>query len=130
MGAMRRAGLIALIPLLALAADGGSSTADGGAGLDAGQRPAPQRWRWTHADGGWLDDAGTTDVLVVPLGETARVQFPLPIVLMQCDAELLRLAATRDALLLTGTDAGHTSCGFWFFKQSWPHRYMDVTVPK
>ena len=55
---------------------------------------------------------------------------PLPIVLMQCDEPLLGLGATEDTLLLTGTRAGHTACGFWFDKRAWPHRSMDVTVSK
>ena len=106
--------------------------------LDAGMRDGaiaspdagPPRWAWTNGDGGWLLDGGVTDIVTVRVGETARVVFPFPIVLMQCDAPLLGLGATQDTLLLTGLDAGHTTCGFWFYERAWPHRSMDVTVSK
>lgn len=105
---------------------------DGGVEPDAGLAPAPpapqRTWSWTHADGGWVDDAGVTDVLVMRVGETARVQFPLPIVLMQCDEPLLTLDATIDTLLLKAVKAGHTRCGFWYRPQAWPHRSLVVTV--
>jgi hypothetical protein len=97
------------------------------AGLDAGP---PPRWSWIDGDGGWLLDGGFTDILKVRVGETARVVFPFPIVLMQCDEQLLGLGATEDTLLLTGVKAGHTACGFWFDVRAWPHRSMDVTVSK
>ena len=120
------------ILLLALAADAGvpdGGLADAGI-IDAGP-PTPAKWRWTHTDGGfWLNDAGLSDLLTVRVGETARVIFPFPIVLMQCDEQLLELGATEDTLLLTGAKAGHTTCGFWFYEQAWPHRSMDVTVSK
>ena len=105
--------------------DGGVT--DGGVG-DAG--PDPARWKWIDGDGGWLLDGGSTDVLTVRVGETARIVFPFPIVLMQCDEPLLSLGATEDTLLLTGARAGHTACGFWFYERAWPHRSMDVTVSK
>ncbi len=105
---------------------------DGGdAGLDGGLPAEPaQHWQWTHADGGWLNDAGLTDVVTMRVGETAVVQFPLPIVLMQCDEPLLTLSATQDTLLLEAVKAGHTTCGFWYRPQSWPHRTLEVTVAK
>lgn len=90
----------------------------------------PARWKWIDGDGGWLLDGGSTDVLTVRVGETARIVFPFPIVLMQCDEPLLTLGATEDTLLLTGAQAGHTACGFWFYERAWPHRSMDVTVSK
>ncbi len=129
---MRRMKLWLLI-VSVLSADAG---VDGGA-VDAGlvdagvAEPAqvvPARWSWVHADGGWLDDAGVTDRVVMRMGETAEVQFPLPIVLMQCDAPLLTLGATLDTLLLTAVQPGRTTCGFWYRPQSWPHRTLDVTV--
>lgn len=116
------------ILLLVLAMDGGSDA--GGAAPDGGVPAAPARWRWIDGDGGWLLDGGSTDVLTVRVGETARIVFPFPIVLMQCDEPLLSLGATEDTLLLTGIKAGHTACGFWFYERAWPHRSMDVTVSK
>ncbi len=107
--------------LLTLAADGG--TPDAGV-PDAGS------WKWIDGDGGWLLDGGSTDILTLRMGETARIVFPFPIVLMQCDEPLLGLGATEDTLLLTGVKAGHTACGFWFYQRAWPHRSMDVTVTK
>ncbi|MDP2270408.1 MAG: hypothetical protein Q8N23_24025 [Archangium sp.] len=107
--------------LLTLAADGG--TPDAGV-PDAGS------WRWIDGDGGWLLDGGSTDILTLRTGETARIVFPFPIVLMQCDEPLLGLGATEDTLLLTGLKTGHTACGFWFYQRAWPHRSMDVTVTK
>jgi len=107
--------------LLLLAADGG--TPDGGL-----LTPPPTTWKWIDGDGGWLLDGGFTDILTVRVGETARVIFPFPIVLMQCDEPLLTLGATEDTLLLTGAKPGHTACGFWFYERAWPHRSMDVTV--
>ncbi len=104
---------------LVLASDGGV--------VDAG---APKKWSWVDGDGGWLGDGGVTDLLTVRVGETAPVKLPLPIVLMQCDAQLLSLDATLDTLLLTGAKVGHTFCGFWFEKRDWPHRYFEVTVTK
>lgn len=101
---------------------------DGGV-TDAGVVDAGT-WKWIDGDGGWLLDGGSTDVLTLRVGETARVVFPFPIVLMQCDEPLLALGATEDTLLLTGAKAGHTACGFWFYERAWPHRSMDVTVSK
>ncbi len=121
-----------LLLLASLAADGG---VDGGA--DAGTPDAgiveavkPPAWTWLATDGGWLMDGGVTDILVLRVGETAQVQLPRPIVLMQCDEQLLTLGATLDTLLLTGATAGHTRCGFWYEKRAYPHRYFDVTVIK
>lgn len=111
-------------------------------GVEPPRRPAPDggvtdagvvdagTWKWIDGDGGWLLDGGSTDVLTLRVGETARVVFPFPIVLMQCDEPLLTLGATEDTLLLTGAKAGHTACGFWFYERAWPHRSMDVTVSK
>lgn len=106
---------------MTLAADGGTP--------DAGP-PDAGTWSWINGDGGWLLDGGSTDILTVRVGETARIVFPFPIVLMQCNDELLGLGATEDTLLLTGVKEGHTSCGFWFYQRAWPHRSMDVTVSK
>ena len=117
--------MLPTILLLALASDAG--TPDGG--FPDGGRP-PVTWKWIDGDGGWLLDGGSTDVLTLRVGETARVVFPFPIVLMQCDELLLGLGATEDTLLLTGEKPGHTACGFWFYPQAWPHRSMDVTVFK
>lgn len=128
--------VFALIALFA-AVNGGVATPDAGArdgGVDAGTPDAglalPVRWRWQHADGGWLNDGGLTDILSLRVGETAEVQFDLPIALMQCDEQLLELGSTETTLLLKGLKAGHTMCGYWYFQRSWPHRYMDVTVTK
>jgi len=118
---------VSIILLAVLSADGGVDAGFPDAGVpDAG----PTRWQWTDGDGGWLLDGGFTDILTVRVGETARIVFPLPIVLMQCNEPLLGLGATEDTLLLTGTQPGHTTCGFWFDKRAWPHRSMDVTVSK
>lgn len=113
--------------------DAGTPRSDGGSadgGGDAGTSPPPKRarWSWTHGDGGWLLDGGVSDILTVSVGETAEVRFPHPIILMQCDEVLLSLSATEDTLLLTGEKAGHTQCGFWWFRQPFPNRMMDVTV--
>lgn len=112
--------------------DGGVTARDGGvdAGLEVRAPPAPERWKWVHGDGGWIADGGVSDFLTVRVGETARVQLELPIVLMQCDEQLLELDATEDTLLLKGVKPGHTMCGFWYFQRAWPHRYMDVTVTR
>lgn len=126
--------MLTSILILTLAADavipdGGSSDGgvpDAGTTVDAG----PARWKWIAGDGGWLTDAGISDILTVRVKETARVIFPFPIVLMQCDEPLLELGANEDTLLLTGAKPGHTTCGFWFYEQAWPHRSMDVTVSK
>lgn len=116
-----------------LGRDAGTPRGDGGSadgGGDAGTRPPPKRarWSWTHGDGGWLLDGGVSDLLTVSVGETAEVRFPHPIILMQCDEVLLSLSATEDTLLLTGEKVGHTQCGFWWFRQPFPNRMMDVTV--
>ena len=102
------------------------------AGVDAPvPAPAPlERWKWSHADGGWLDDAGVTDTLTMRVGEVGELQFPLPIMLMQCDEPLLTLEATLDTLLLKATATGHTRCGFWYRPQAWPHRTLDVVVTR
>ena len=111
--------------LLTLTADAGTQDA----GADAGST-APATWKWLDGDGGFLLDGGSTDVLTLRVGETARIVFPFPIVLMQCNEPLLGLGATEDTLLLTGLKEGHTACGFWFYQRAWPHRSMDVTVSK
>ena len=121
--------MFAFILLLTLAADAGipdAGVVDAGVTIEA----PPARWKWLAGDGGWLTDAGISDILTVRVKETARVIFPFPIVLMQCDEPLLELGANEDTLLLTGAKAGHTTCGFWFYEQAWPHRSMDVTVSK
>src|SRR4051812_34154972 len=111
--------------MLTLAADGGIP--DGGITPDAGPTTG---WNWIDGDGGWLLDGGSTDILTLHVGDVARIVFPFPIVLMQCDEQLLGLGATEDTLLLSGLKAGHTACGFWFYERAWPHRSMDVTVLK
>ncbi len=121
--------MLQTILLLTLAIDAGAP--DGGVtdgGLDAGPPKVVRTWKWIDGDGGYILDGGFTDQLTLTVGETARITFPFPIVLMQCDQELLGLGATEDTLLLTGADAGHTACGFWFWERAWPHRSMDVTV--
>lgn len=105
-----------LLLLLTLAADGGAP--------DAGA------WQWTSHDGGFLTGDGVTDVLTLRVGETATVTLERPIVLMQCDEQLLSLGATTESLLLTGVKAGRTRCGFWYQKRAYPHRYFDVTVTR
>lgn len=123
--------MLSLVLTALLAVDGGTDGGvDGGLARDAGAPPVKEKWSWKHAKGEWMNDAGLTDVLVLRVGETAEVKFPLPIVLMQCDDPLLTLGATEDTLLLTGARAGHTACGFWFEPRAWPHRSMDVTVLK
>lgn len=113
------------------------SAFDGGAAPDAGTRDAgvsdagsavPPRWQWTHDGGGWLNDGGVTDVLTMRMGETAEVKLPHPILLMQCDLPLVTLGATQDTLLLTAVQKGDTRCGFWFKKNSWPDRTMELHV--
>ncbi|MFT3714081.1 MAG: hypothetical protein QM817_40990 [Archangium sp.] len=116
--------------LLLAALDGGATpdagTLDGGV-VDAGP-VAPPRWQWTHDGGWWLNDAGLTDVLTMRVGETAEVKLPHPIILMQCDVPLVTLGATQDTLLLTAVQKGDTHCGFWFKKNSWPDRSMELHV--
>jgi hypothetical protein len=75
-------------------------------------------------------DAGVTDTLTMRVGEVGELQFPLPIMLMQCDEPLLTLEATLDTLLLKATATGHTRCGFWYRPQAWPHRTLDVVVTR
>lgn len=104
---------------------------DGGVAPDAGvelTEPAPTRWQWTHDGGAWLDGNGLTDRLTMRVGETAQVKLPLPIILMQCDQPLLTLGATSDTLLLTAIKAGDTRCGFWFKKNAFPDRTMELHV--
>lgn len=113
-----------LLLLLTLAADGGTPDA---AIVDAG---APRPFEWRANDGGFFTDDGVTDFLTMRVGETANVVLGRPIVLMQCDDELLVLAANTDALLLTAKRAGKTRCGFWFEPRAYPHRYFDVTVTR
>lgn len=117
--------------LLALSAGDDAGAPDGGtpdAGL-ATPAPAP-KFSWVHGDGGWIADGGVTDLLTVRVGETARVVFPFPLVLMQCDDPLLELGASEDTLLLKGLQPGSTRCGYWYYQQAWPHRYMEVTVTR
>lgn len=118
--------MLSTLLMLTLAADAGFSP-DGGLPQDAG---VTTTWKWIDGDGGWLLDGGSTDVLTLRVGDVARIVFPFPIVLMQCDEPLLGLGATEDTLLLTGLKIGHTACGFWFYERAWPHRSMDVTVMK
>lgn len=116
--------------LLCLALDGGlpaGVTVDAGT-VDAGPVTPTPPWAWETADGGFLDPDGTTDVLTLKLGATAHVRLARPIVLMQCDDELLTLGATDDELLLTAVKRGETRCGFWYTPNAIPHRYMRVTV--
>ncbi|MBL8917014.1 MAG: hypothetical protein JNM17_40290, partial [Archangium sp.] len=99
------------------------------AGVDAGVVDAgPPRWQWTHDGGAWLTKDAVTDILKMRVGETAQVKLPLPIILMQCDQPLLTLGATSDTLLLTATKSGDTRCGFWFRKNAFPDRTMELHV--
>ncbi|MGV3619447.1 MAG: hypothetical protein ACO1OB_01445 [Archangium sp.] len=114
-----------LLLLLTLSADGGTS--DAGV-VDAGPPPSP--YVWIATDGGFFTDDGVTDILTMRVGETATITLGRPIVLMQCDDELLKLNADTDSLLLTAKRAGKTRCGFWFESRAYPHRYFDVTVTR
>lgn len=104
--------------------DGGVDAGVADAGIDAG----PPRWQWTHDGGAWLTKDAVTDILTMRVGETARVNLPLPIILMQCDQPLLTLGATTDTLLLTAIKPGDTRCGFWFRKNGYPDRTMELHV--
>lgn len=120
--------MVKWILVLALAADGGvldGGVPDAGA-VDAGA--PPRKWKWEHADGGFLTPDGVTDVLTMRVGEVAQVKLALPIMLMQCDSQLLTLDATVDTLLLKAVKAGHTRCGFWYRANAYPHRTMELTV--
>lgn len=108
-----------LLLMLTLAADGGTP--------DAG---APSRYEWIANDGGFFTEDGVTDRLTMRVGETANITLGRPIVLMQCDDELLVLGADENTLLLTAKRAGKTRCGFWFEKRAYPHRFFEVTVTR
>lgn len=115
--------------LALLAVDGGLP--DAGI-VDAGTPDAgPAKWSWVRAaDGGWFDDQGTSDKLVLRVGEVAEIALDLPIMLMQCDEQLLSMEPTLKTLLLKGEKAGKTHCGFWYQRGPIPSRYFEVTVTK
>lgn len=103
--------------------------ADGG--IDGGVvrvEPTSTSWKWAHADGGFLTPDGVTDTLSMRVGETAHIKLDLPIILMQCDEPLLQLDATIDTLLLKALKPGKTRCGFWYKRNSYPDRTMELTV--
>jgi len=112
--------------------DGGARTdaslADGGV-VDAGARTPAVTSSWVHADGGFFTDAGVSDVVVVAVGGSQAVQFPHPIIFGHCDDQsLLVIDGTEDALVFRGVAPGTTYCGFWYRRQSYPNRYVEVTV--
>lgn len=107
------------------------------AGVDAGASdagtpdagPPARRASWVAAsDGGYLADGGISDLVVVPVGGKIGHRFPHPTILIQCDRPLVEITADVDTIYLHGLDAGHTQCGFWFFRQPFPNRFADVTV--
>lgn len=115
-----------LLVAMLLGSDGGLS--DAGT-PDAGEVSTPKRWTWTHAtDAGFLTPDGVTDVVTMRVGEIAQVKLDLPIILMQCDETLVTLDATIDTLLLKAVKPGHTRCGFWYRKNGYPDRTMELTV--
>ncbi len=113
-----------LVVLALLAIDGGE--------VDAGIPEAgPSKWSWLRApDGGFFDAQGTSDRLSLRVGEVAEVELDLPIVLMQCDEQLLSMTPTLKTLLLKGEKAGHTHCGFWYRTSAIPARYFEVSVSR
>jgi hypothetical protein len=125
--------MLALVLMAALGADGGVST-DGGVSLDGGldggvpEKVVNTKWTWFHADGGFLTPDGVTDTLTMRVGEVAHIHFDLPIILMQCDEPLLSLDATLDTLLLKAIKPGKTRCGFWYRKNSYHDRTMELNV--
>lgn len=132
---MSRALVLAGLALALMAADLDAGAKDAGwtdGGLaDAGPRAAPSLpgSSWLHADGGFFSDAGVSDVVVVAVGGSQPVQFPHPIIFGHCDDQtILRIDGTEDTLVFRGVASGHTFCGFWYRRQSYPNRYVEVTV--
>ncbi|MCC6337197.1 MAG: hypothetical protein IT380_24785 [Myxococcales bacterium] len=111
--------------------DGGAVGRDGGTpdagAVDAG--PLEVKASWLHADGGFFTDAGVSDVVVVPVGGAQEVRFPHPLVSGHCDdQDVARIEGTDDTLIFRGVVPGHTFCGFWFYEQPFPNRYLELTV--
>lgn len=107
--------------------DGGAS--DGGV-VDAGPPPPKSSWQYVE-DGGFLDeDAGISDRVVAPVGGSQSVRFPHPVIFGHCDDQsLFRIDGTEDTLIFRGLKPGRTHCGFWFVRQPFPNRFVEVTVP-
>jgi hypothetical protein len=128
---MLRSLTLAGLALVLMGADvDAGTTTDAGVG-DAGVKPAPPspKASWVNADGGFFSDAGVSDLVVVPVGGSQPVQFPHPIIFGHCDDQsLLRIDGTEDTLIIRGVAPGKTYCGFWYRKQSYPNRYVEVTV--
>jgi hypothetical protein len=128
-----------LAVLLCAAAPDGGSLRDGGvpdAGRDAGVVDAgvpdagPRVGSWKTFDGySWFDDAGTTDLVTLPVGASVEVRFPQPTISVVCDdLELVRVEGQVESYRFTGLKRGQTHCGFWYEKRAWPSRYVEVTV--
>jgi hypothetical protein len=135
---LRALAFVSLIGSL-VGADGGGLDAgaiDAGAGdaglTDAGAAdggPPKVTASWVHADGGFLTDAGVSDRVVVPVGGFQEVRFPHPLLAGQCDdPDIARIDGSGDTLIFRGLVPGHTFCGFWFYRQAWPNRYVELTV--
>jgi hypothetical protein len=82
---------------------------------------------WRHLDGG-RTDAGVSDFVTIPIGQTAEIKFPHHCLTIRCDDDLVWITGTVDTVLIKGADAGLTHCGFWFFPQPFPNRYIEVSV--
>jgi hypothetical protein len=97
------------------------------ASIDAGTDAGVAIVVWRHLDGG-RTDAGISDFVTIPLGQTAEIKFPQHCLTIRCDDDLVWITGTVDTVLIKGVAAGLTHCGFWFFPQPFPNRYIEVNV--
>jgi hypothetical protein len=84
--------------------------------------------RWRVADGPVTFGKGVTDLVEVSVGSSVAVQFPQHVVTVVCDAPLAGVENRGPGLVFTGRDAGVTHCGFWYFPNAFPQRYVEVRV--
>jgi hypothetical protein len=111
--------------------DGGVAGRDGGARpeVDAGRPDAGPPASWRAFTGESLFDGGVSDLVELKVGASIEVSFPRQTVSIVCDdVTLFTLEPLVTTFRFTGLKPGHTHCGFWFEPNSFPNRYVDITV--
>ncbi len=119
-----------------LRSDGGADAGRDGGIADAGVADAgvpdagPRAGTWKAFDGlTFFDDAGTSDLVTVPVGVGVEVRFPRPTISLVCDdVGVVKVEGFVDSFRITGLKPGLTHCGFWYERRMWPSRYVEVTV--
>jgi hypothetical protein len=98
--------------------------------VDAGIEDAGIKYpQWKHLDGG-ISDSGVSDFLGLKVGQKFGFKFPHICLEIHCDSPIVTISGDVDTVYVEAVSTGLTHCGFWFFQQPFPNRYIEIEVSK